>query len=147
MNYKLNTVNSSLYNVWAVIDYPLLFKSDIEQCADWCMRFWAEYHLKANKLNELFLFDYSGNKKFFSSTGVTFKKFLSQNFSYANSYSLKKGCQTIQSPSELKPGDMFVQNTDGSIGHISMVIDVCKDNEGEHYFLIRFSFMPPQVSY
>jgi len=27
------------YNIYAVVNKPLLFKSDLEQCADFCMRF------------------------------------------------------------------------------------------------------------
>lgn len=53
------------YDTIAILDVPLLFQSDLEQCADYTMRIWAEYHKQNNHLNRLYLFDYNGNQKFF----------------------------------------------------------------------------------
>jgi hypothetical protein len=122
---------------------PLLFKSDLEQCADYCMRFWAEYHKDMNKLDFLYLFDYSGNKKKFAGSGKNYKSFLKWIFSYSNSYSLKMGCAEV-SKKELIPGDMIVQNEGGGIGHASVILDVCKSEEGKKLYLIGYSFMPAQ---
>ncbi len=131
------------YNVFAVVDMPLLFKSDLEQCADYCLRFWAEYHKDMNKLDSLYLFDYSGNKKKFTGSGKTYSGFLKWAFSYSNSYSLKKGCEKV-SVDELIPGDMIVQNEGGGIGHASVILDVCKSSEGKKLYLIGYSYMPAQ---
>jgi len=131
------------YNNFAVVDIPLLFKSDLEQCADFCMRFWAEYHKTNNKLDSLYLFDYSGNKKLFRQSNQSFREFLKQAFAYSNSYSIKKGCREI--PADLSaPGDMVVQNKTGGIGHVSMIVDVCESKEGKRLYLIGYSFMPAQ---
>ena len=59
--YKWNgeKVFDVLYNIYAVVNKPLLFKSDLEQCADFGMRFWADFHKKQNRLDRLFLYNYS----------------------------------------------------------------------------------------
>ncbi len=142
-DFKKQEVNNSSFHVLAVIDYPLLFTTDIEQCADWCMRFWAEYHKQAGKLKDLYLFEYSGKKKYFQPSELSYTKFLFQSFSYSNSYSIKQGGKKI-TEEELMPGDMFVQNNGGGIGHVSMILDKCTCNDGKSYYLIGFSYMPAQ---
>ncbi|EKR71285.1 hypothetical protein LEP1GSC041_1689 [Leptospira noguchii str. 2006001870] len=131
------------YDTIAVLDVPLLFQSDLEQCADYTMRIWAEYHKQSNLLNRLYLFDYNGNQKFFSKSGLSYSSFLRKAFVSSNSYSLKKGGKTI-SETDLKPGDLFVQNETGGIGHVSMILDLAENQKGEKFFLIGFSFMPAQ---
>jgi len=44
----------------------------------------------------------------------------------------------------LKPGDMFVQNKDGGIGHVSLVVDCAKNINGEQIYLIGYGFIPAQ---
>lgn len=133
----------ALYDVFAVVDMPLIFKTDIEQCADYCMRFWAEYHKSLNKLDKLYLFDYNGKKKSFSSSGKSYNAFLKWAFSYSNSYSLKKGCLEIKEGDPV-PGDMVVQNEGGGVGHVSMIVDMAESKEGKKVYLIGFGFMPAQ---
>jgi hypothetical protein len=144
LDYRGNIISPNcFYSVFAVVDMPLLFNSDLEQCADYCMRFWAEYHKDMNRLDSLYLFDYSGNKKKFASSGKTYTNFLKWAFASSNSYSLKMGCKKV-SRDELIPGDMIVQNEKGGIGHASVILDVCKSKEGEKLYLIGYSFMPAQ---
>jgi hypothetical protein len=131
------------FNVFAVVDMPLLFTSDLEQCADFCMRMWAEYHRAAGTLDKFYLFDYNGQKKPFVSSGKSFKQFLKWAFAGTNSHSLKKGCAEVKEE-ELMPGDMFVQNQSGGIGHASMIVDMCESKTGEKLCLIGYSFMPAQ---
>lgn len=135
--------SSSFYSIFGVVDMPLLFDSDLEQCADYCMRFWAEYHKDMNRLDSLYLLDYSGNKKKFKNSGKTYSGFLRWAFSSSNSYSLKMGCKKV-SRNELIPGDMIVQNESGGIGHASVILDVCKSKEGKKLYLIGYSFIPAQ---
>ncbi|HOP64190.1 MAG TPA: DUF4846 domain-containing protein [Spirochaetota bacterium] len=137
------TVSRSYYNIFAVIDMPLLFIGDIEQCADWGFRFWSEYHKERGILDRLYLFDYSGNKRYFSKCGRSFNSFLKYSMNYANSYSIKSGCGEVF-PSDIRGGDMLVQNRTGGIGHVSIVMDVCKNSGGEKLYLIGYSFMPAQ---
>lgn len=138
-----SNISNSLYNIWGVVDMPLLFKSDIEQCADYSMRIWAEYHKQSNKLNALYLFDYSGNRVYFNKQKKDYKSFLQHAFAYSNSSSIKRGCKTVPQ-TELQPGDMFVQNETGGIGHVSVIVNVCKDQKGNKLYLIGYSFMPAQ---
>ena len=39
---------------------------------------------------------------------------------------------------------MYVQNIDGGIGHVSVVIDHATDAKGKHAYLIGYSYMPAQ---
>jgi hypothetical protein len=134
---------SGNYDVLTVVDLPLLFTSDLEQCADWCLRLWAEYHKDSGTLDKLYLFDYSGRRKNFRSSGRTFPRFLRWSMNNANSYSLLKGCAPVDTGA-IKPGDMFVQNRRGGIGHVSMVLDACRDSAGQRLYLVGYSYMPAQ---
>jgi hypothetical protein len=131
------------FNVFGVVDMPLLFKDDLEQCADFCMRLWAEYHKASGRLDKFYLFDYSGRKKTFDSSGKSFRLFLRCAFANTNSYSLKKGCTEVKEE-DLMPGDMFVQNQSGGIGHASMIVDMCESKTGDRMFLLGYGFMPAQ---
>jgi hypothetical protein len=137
-----NLIND--FNVFAVADLPLLFHQDLEQCADFAMRLWAEYHQRAHDLNHLYLFDYNGKRKAFKSSGKSYLDFLKASFANANSYSLKRGCAPVPSAAALVPGDMLVQNQDGGIGHVSVILDVAEAEGKPRLYLIGFSFMPAQ---
>jgi len=132
------------FNVFAVVDLPLLFKQDLEQCADFAMRLWAEYHKKENTLDRLYLFDYNGNRKSFSGSGKSYAAFLKTSFTNANSYSLKRGSVPVAAESDLAPGDMLIQNESGGIGHVSVIMDICQAAGKPRLYLFGFSFMPAQ---
>jgi len=132
------------FNVLAVADLPLLFHQDLEQCADFAMRLWAEYHQRAHDLNHLYLFDYNGKRKSFAASGKTYPEFLRTSFANSNSYSLKRGCAPLPSAADLVPGDMLVQNQDGGIGHVSVIVDIAEAEGKPRLYLIGFSFMPAQ---
>jgi hypothetical protein len=136
-------VDSSRYNVLAVVDMPLLFAQDLEQCADWAMRLWAEWHKARGALDNLFLFNYNGTRKLFAASGKSYTQFLKWAFANTNSYSLMKGClETAEA--DLRPGDLVVQNRRGSVGHVSVVMDACSTAAGQRYYLMGYSFMPAQ---
>ncbi len=132
------------FNVFAVVDLPLLFKQDLEQCADFAMRLWAEYHKRENALDRLYLFDFNGKRKSFSGSGRSYNAFLKTSFANANSYSLKRGSDPVASETDLVPGDMLIQNENGGIGHVSVIMDVCEAAGKPRLYLIGFSFMPAQ---
>jgi hypothetical protein len=141
--YDGNYLPQSRYSLFAVLDVPLLFRADLEQCADFCMRLWADYHKAGNALDRLYLFSYDGGRTYFRDSGKAYAEFLRWAFSNANSYSLKRGCSEI-SRDRLAPGDLIVQNDTGGIGHVSMIMDACSDAQGRKLFLMGFSFMPAQ---
>lgn len=136
-------VEAGHYRVMAVLDLPLLFRDDLEQCADWCFRLWAEYHRDRGKLDGLYLFDYGGRRRMYAGSGRSYKSFLRWAMASANSHSLKRGCAEIDT-AELAPGDMLVQNRDGGVGHVSVVLDACRGGDGAGYFLIGYGYMPAQ---
>jgi hypothetical protein len=143
LDYRGRTVNNAAYNTWKVVQLPLLFRADLEQCADFAMRFWAEYHKATGSLARLYLFDYGGHKNPFSRSGKSFTQFLKWAFANTNSNSLKKGCRPITAD-RVAAGDMFVQNERGGIGHVSVIVDACKSSQGKMLFLVGYSFMPAQ---
>ncbi|MEZ5300516.1 MAG: DUF4846 domain-containing protein [Verrucomicrobiales bacterium] len=133
------------FDVLAVIDKPMLYQQDLEQCADWCMRHWADFHAAKGDaaLKRLSLFKYDGSPDRFASSGKDFKEFLRLAMAFSNSHSIKKGAQKVD-PADLRPGDMIVQNETGGIGHVSMVLAKAEKPGAEPVFLIGFSFMPAQ---
>ena len=141
--YDGSLVENIGYNVFGVVDLPLLYRQDLEQCADFAFRLWADYHLKNNLLDRLYLFDYEGNKSYFKSSGKSYSAFLKWTMAHANSHSIKKGC-IIATEIDLMPGDMVVQNEAGGIGHVSVIMDVCESPEKKRLYLFGFSFMPAQ---
>lgn len=142
--YNKKNVTPGYYNVFAVIDLPMLFDRDLEQCADYIMRLWAEYHIKTKQEASLYLFNYSGEKQFFSKSGKNYRQFLLWAMAYSNSYSLKTGCAPVPGEKNLIPGDMFTQNRDGGIGHVSVILDICENTKGRRLYLVGYSFMPAQ---
>ncbi len=131
------------FDVLAVVDLPLLFKQDLEQCADFAMRLWAEWHRRTGRLDRLALVDYPGRPRPFKGTAKEYPAFLRSVFSGANSHSLKQGLKRVE-PKDLRPGDLIVQNDTGGIGHVSVILDMCEDGAGRRLYLIGFSFMPAQ---
>ena len=127
----------------AVVDLPLLFRADIEQCADWGFRFWTEFHQQTGRTDHLYLFDYGGRRLNFRDSKQTLKKFLKRAMIYANSHSLKLGCQSVDT-FDLRPGDMVIQNERGGLGHVSIIMGVCRNKWGKRLYLIGYGFMPAQ---
>jgi len=135
----------SAYDSMAVLDLPLLFNEDIEQCADFTMRIWAEYLSQSKQLEKLKLFDFYGRKKPFNASKKSLREYLRWHMRYSNSYSIKLGAKRVRLLNELEPGDMFVQNdSKESIGHVSMVIDAAENEFGLKVYLVGYSFMPAQ---
>ena len=138
-----------MYNRLGVLDLPLLFSEDLEQCADYCMRMWADYHKESDQLDSMFLYSYGGEKQYFASSGLSYIDFLYRAFNYSNTHSLKAGSLHIEEKAQdgtpnLRPGDMIVQNDTGGIGHVSMIVDSSEDESGNRLYLVGFSFMPAQ---
>ena len=127
-----------------MLDFPLLFDQDLEQCADFAMRLWAEYHAATGQHTKLYLFNYDGSKKKLKSAG-DYLKFLRLAMAYSNSHSIKKGAKKV-APADLRAGDMFVQNNNGGIGHVSVIVDVAKSKTAgkPDLYQVGFSFMPAQ---
>jgi len=143
LKYNGKKVHPKSYNVLGVLNLSILFSEDLEQCADFAMRIWAEYYRYNNNLSNLFLYYYNGKKRRYNPQEQNLNKFLRKVFVSANSYSLKVGCKAVKE-SDLKPGDLIVQNIDGGIGHVSVVMNSCHKSGKSKLFLIGYSYMPAQ---
>ncbi|PCJ19371.1 MAG: hypothetical protein COB02_08265 [Candidatus Cloacimonadota bacterium] len=131
------------WNSLAVISMPLMFKDNLEQCSDFCMRFWANFHKKQNRLNQLILFNYMGENKPFISSGLSYNKFLRKSFAFSNSYSLKRALKKVDS-NKLIPGDLIIQSRGHKLGHVSMIMDLAINSKKQRLYLIGFSAIPAQ---
>ena len=60
LTFRGAMLSARVYDRFAVLERPLLFTEDLEQCADFAMRLWADYHAETDRLDELFLFNYTG---------------------------------------------------------------------------------------
>lgn len=143
MTWKGKPLAPWSFDTLAVVDLPLLFRQDLEQCADFAMRLFAEWHRKRGTPERLVLYHYPGTPRPFRGSGKSYDEFLRSAFSASNSHSLKKGLPAVK-PADLRPGDLVVQNETGGIGHVSVVMDMCEDAAGRRMYLFGFSFMPAQ---
>lgn len=136
---------SNWYKIAAVLDLPLLFDRDLEQCADFAMRLWAEYHAATGQLDKLHLYNYDGTKNRLTTGAKGYRNFLRLAMANSNSHSIKKGAKKV-APAELRAGDMFVQNNNGGIGHVSVIVDVASSTKpgDPDLYRVGFSFMPAQ---
>lgn len=139
-------------------------EEDLQQCADSIMRVYAEYFWKTGQKERIqfhfvdgFLADYktwrdggriqTGNTtSWVRSAGYddsypNFKKYLRMVFAYAGTLSMEKESKKI-SLSKLQIGDIFIKGA--SPGHVVMVVDVCKNEEGKKAFLLAQGYMPAQ---
>lgn len=140
-------------------------KEDLQQCADSVMRMYAEYYWSTGQYDKIafhfvdgFLAQYSrwrqGYRIQTSEGGTSWTKSTSEDtsyeafqsymrivFSYASTLSMEQESKPIEI-SEIRVGDIFIKG--GSPGHVVMVVDVCKNKEGEKAFLLAQGFMPAQ---
>ena len=149
---------------YAVVDMEI-GKSDLQQCADACMRLRAEYLWRNKQYSAIhfnftngFRADYSkwaegyhisvkGNQASWYQAGEadygynTFRKYLNMVFSYAGTASLSKEMKSI-SLKDARPGDVFIIG--GHPGHAMMIVDIATDSKGRKAMLVAQSYMPAQ---
>ncbi|MGE0627471.1 MAG: DUF4846 domain-containing protein [Hyphomicrobiaceae bacterium] len=147
----------------AVIDIDVGSR-DLQQCADAVMRLRAEWLYASGRSADI-AFDYtSGGRVPFSRWArgerpsdngkrwsrraqpdagyASFRKYLTQVFIYAGTYSLSREMEPVRS-SEVRTGDVFIKG--GFPGHAVLVADVVeKPGTGERRFLLIQSYMPAQ---
>lgn len=149
---------------FAVVDMEI-GESDLQQCADACIRLRAEYLWHSKQYSAIhfnftngFRADYSkwaegyrikvsGNKAEWYKAGdadysyKAFRKYLNIVFSYAGTASLAKE-MTAVSLSEARPGDVFIIG--GHPGHAMIIVDMAADDKGRKAILVAQSYMPAQ---
>jgi hypothetical protein len=139
---------------------------DLQQCADACMRLWAEYLFAQKRYGDLhfnltngFRVDYEkwqagyrvlvvGNSTTWvkryrdSNTYADFRDYLTFVFRYAGTLSLSRELPEI-ALSDLQIGDIFIKG--GSPGHAVMVLDCVKNvKTGKKMMHLGQSYMPAQ---
>ena len=153
--YTGKSNRSHRFNVLAVIEKPLLFRENLEECVDFCLRIWADYHYESGLLDRLYLFDRDGGKVYFSATALAaaalktgniataYREFLKQGMAWTNPHSIAQGSSRL-ADCELRPGDLVLQTSSRYRGQASMILDDCIDQNGGRLFLIGFGFSPAQ---
>lgn len=148
----------------AVFKLPLE-NEDLQQCADSVMRVYAEYfwHTKQEerisfRFVDGFQAEYGrwrrGDRIRVGETqsgwvqGGTpdnsyeaFVKYLRIVFAYSSTLSMEEESKKIQL-SDIRVGDIFLRG--GSPGHVVMIVDVCKREDGKKAFLLGQGYMPAQ---
>ena len=165
-----NTIIHEASEIHAVIDWKLPDK--VQQCADVAIRLRAEYLREHNRINKIRFKSLSGNSIDYtkwlngryalnssgsrieyrksqhakSDTDEEFEKYLHFVMMYANSSSLARDLTTVEE-SELLPGDIYIQPDPtgrGGIGHVSVILDMCENTDGERLYLFGYGFIPAQ---
>ncbi|MFG6394395.1 MAG: DUF4846 domain-containing protein [Lachnospiraceae bacterium] len=148
----------------AVFKLPIE-NEDLQQCADSVMRVYAEYFWHTGQKDRIkfhfvdgFLAEYSkwrkGARIQVTASGTswtnsatednsykTFKKYLRMVFAYSSTLSMEAESKKIKL-GKLRTGDIFIKG--GSPGHVVMVADVCKNQNGKKAFLLAQGYMPAQ---
>ena len=139
---------------------------DLQQCADSVMRIYAEYLYQNGEEDKIIfhfvdgfecdythwkqgyrvVFDERGNPQWVKkaepgSDEKILEKYLNVVFAYASTVSMEKESKMI-TLKEMKIGDVFLHS--GTPGHVVMVVDCCKNDEGNIQFLLAQGFMPAQ---
>lgn len=119
-------------------------KKNLQQCADAVMRLRAEYLFACNSFKEIHFTDNDNTEYNFTPPYTTahFKKYLDVVFGMCGSASLAKQLKTVQTFSDIKPGDVIIRG--GFPGHAVIVMDVAVNTTGKKIFLLAQSYMPAQ---
>lgn len=152
-------------NVHAAVFNMEVTDGDLQQCADSVIRMYAEYFYEQKQYNKMKFhfvngfscdFDHwrkgmrvsvNGNDTSWyqgaepDDSKKALESYLRMVFCYASTLSMEQESEPIKSD-EIKAGDIFIHG--GSPGHVVMVVDVCKNKNGEKAFLLAQGYMPAQ---
>lgn len=148
--YTAGVVNMSIGN------------KDLQQCADAVMRLRGEYLFSRKDYKDITFNFTSGFRcdfihyangyrydnehwvlkahKDYSYTN--FMRYMVLVFNYAGTLSLTKELMPVQSPDDLKTGDIFIWG--GSPGHCFIVVNVAVNTKGQKRFMLAQSYIPAQ---
>lgn len=141
--------------------------ADLQQCADACMRLWAEYLWQSKQYDKIhfkggngFVYEYTkwaaGYRVHFDKNWhatwqkdaqtdygyTTFRKYLSLVFNYCGTLSISKDMKRVE-PNDVRPGDIIIYG--GSPGHAVTVMDVLRNKKsGKIRVMLSQSYMPAQ---
>jgi hypothetical protein len=86
----------------------------------------------------------SGVKK--QDNRAVFEQYLHFVMMYANSASLARDLAKVNE-SDLYPGDLYIQPDStgrGGVGHVSVLLDICQNDQGDRRLLFGYGFIPAQ---
>jgi hypothetical protein len=139
--------------------------SDLQQCADACIRLVAEYLWQQKRYDDIHFYltngwrmDYSEWRKgkrlvvrgqhtqwtaatHADTTYAGFRSYLDHVFMYAGTLSLSRELRSVEL-SDVQIGDVIVQG--GSPGHAVIVADKVENEKGEIRLMLAQSYMPAQ---
>jgi hypothetical protein len=141
--------------------------ADLQQCADACIRLWAEYLWEHKMYDKIHFknapgfvfyykkwaegyrvhFDKNWKASWSKDAGVdysytTFRKYLSLVFTYCGTATLAKEMMSVKS-TDIQPGDILIWG--GSPGHAVTVMDVLRNKHtGKLKVMFSQSYMPAQ---
>ena len=123
---------------------------DLQQCADAVMRLRGEFLFSQNRLHDIhFTFVSDGKPRYFKKYAKgdhsykKFRRYMNYIFAYANTASLRKELEKVESIQEIQVGDVFIQKGN-PFGHAVIVVDVAENAQNEKLFMIAQSYMPAQ---
>ncbi len=149
----------------AVVDIDV-GNQDLQQCADAIIRLRAEYLFTTPCRDEIAFHFTSGDLARWrdwrtglrpvvrgsrvswqktagaSASYSNFRRYLTTVFTYAGSASLERELVGVPDPTQVQPGNVFIQG--GHPGHGVIVVDVAESASGERVFLLAQSYMPAQ---
>lgn len=149
---------------YAVVDMEI-GKTDLQQCADACIRLRAEYLWRNKQYDKIhfnfvngFKADYTkwaegnricvkGNKASWYEAGEpdysyrSFRKYLNMVFSYAGTASLAKEMTSVKL-GDAQIGDVFILGD--SPGHAMIIVDIAQDRKSRKAMMVAQSYMPAQ---
>lgn len=133
---------------YLVIDLPVGDKN-LQQCADVCMRLWADYLYKQQRYDDIsFDFLSDGKPRYYKDkvgadrSETAYRNYMEWVFNYANTRSLYNELESI-SVDNMRPGDIFIK-TGNPYGHAVMVADMAENATGDKIFLLLQGYMPAQ---
>ena len=125
---------------YAVVNMPLL--SNVEQCADVCMRLRAEYLYYTGQYGMIRFKNVNGKTMHYGggSSRKAFESYMRNVYDVASTYSLSRELER-RPLKDMQPGDVFVyaatnRPSDQKYGHAVMVIDVAQNKHGKKAFLL-----------
>lgn len=133
---------------YRVIDLPVGDKN-LQQCADVCMRLWADYLRQQKRYEDIhFNFLSDGKPRYYTEkvgtdrSETAYRDYMEWIFNYSNTRSLFSELETVE-VQDLQPGDIFIK-TGNPYGHAVMVADMAENAQGKKVFLLVQGYMPAQ---
>jgi hypothetical protein len=129
----------------AIVDidiYPA--GKDWQQCADYGLRLCLEYLTRFRPRARVTWRLQSGARYRFVPRPRQLRRHLNRTFAFLGTFGIKRFFPKVRGPAELRPGDLVVGNSTGSIGHAVVIHDVVECRGGERRYLASQSWMPAQ---